>query len=124
MKILCNSSTPGSKLVNQIGKKLYRKYKGSRYSQSGNMVDIDVYMVYAHPEPYAEVEDIKLNINITTYSNKIRINVIELDPQERTICTLIYDIDTLKDIDLTIDKIYKSIYNKISKLYSEYDFII
>lgn len=128
MKIYCNTprnSIPASSQVNRIGKYLYKYLDGAyKFVKSGNMYDVYVTLLYQlKPECGGKVNDVKemtININVTTYQNKIRINTIEITPQERTLGYDIMKPDELEDLQTAYKIIIWKVGNRIRKAYKDY----
>ena len=119
--------------VNQIGKYLYKHLDGAfNYKKSSNTYDVYLMLLYQIPylqqipgkgKEYNDMHEMTLDINITTYQNKIRINIIELTPDERNLGYDLYNPEVLENLDDAKELILKRIINKVSKAYSEYDFL-
>lgn len=128
MKIYCNTSRnsiPASSQVNRVGKYLYKHLDGAyKYVKSGNMCDIYVTLLYQlKPEFGGEVNDVKemtININVTTYQNKIRINTIEITPQERTLGYDIMKPNECEDLQTAYKIIIQKVSNRIRNAYKDY----
>lgn len=114
---------PASKQVNRVGKYLYKTFKGLKYITSSNMCDVYIILLYAEPESN-DVQEMILDINITTYQNKIRINIIEVTPKERTIGFDLYTSEEMMNLQEASKKIYQKILKRVSKAYQDYDFLI
>ncbi len=123
MKILCNQKLSASQQVNRIGRYIYKAFKGIKYVKSSNTYDVYITLLYALPEDN-EVNEMILDINITTYQNKIRVNVTEVSPNERTIGYDVYLPDQLQDLASASKLIYQKIIKHVSKTYSDYDFLL
>ena len=86
---------PASKLVNMLGKYLYKHIDSAfKYNVSGNMNDIYFYVYYQRsrlnqdwtkPDEYNDMHEMTINLNLTTYSNKISLNLIEVSPSDKTL---------------------------------------
>lgn len=93
MKIYCDygrDPMPANKQVNRVGKYLYKHLDGAyKYDQHANECDVYVTLLYEVKEEYGgtpnDVQEMTININITTYSNKLRVNTLELTPENRTL---------------------------------------
>lgn len=136
MKILCKSQPgkiPANQQVNRIGKYLYNNIDGAfNYKTSSNMCDVYFTLLYQLPEyaqdaskgeEYNDVHEITVDINITTYQNKVRVNTIELDPMQRTLGYDLYDPCVLEDLEIAKKKIFAKVVKKVAKAYSEYEFL-
>lgn len=123
----------GSKLVLTLGKYLYKHIDSAfKYKQSGNMYDVYFYVYYQLPrlnqdwtksDEYNDIHEMTLNLNITTYSNKLRFNVIQVSESEETIGQYIIPIDKLQDIraahQIVLEKLKKLLNNK----FADYEFV-
>ena len=119
---------PASQQVNMIGRYMYNWLDGAfKFKTTPNT--FDVYITLLYREPYVEnvsdpeVHEMVLDLNITTYLNKIRVNVIELSPEERTLGFDIYEPESLYNIEEGAALIFKKICKRISKAYKEYEFL-
>lgn len=133
MIIQCNSVKiqPGQQ-VNKIGQYLYKHIDGAfDMKKSGNMCDVYFMILYqipklqrrfGHPED-REMHEMHINLNITTYQNKIRVNVIEISPEEKTLGCYVFSPEVMDDLEnakkLILDKVVK----RVSKVYEDYDFL-
>ena len=117
-----------SQQVNRIGKYLYKGLDGSfKFKISPNMYD--VYITFLYREPYVRgisdttIHEMVIDINITTYMNKVRVNVIELSPEEKTLGFDVYEPESLYNLEEGAAKIYNNVCKRISKAYKEYEFL-
>lgn len=129
MKILCvkqnQPQMPASQQVNRVGKYLYKHLDGAYdYKKSGNMYDVYCTLLYQlKPEFGGEVNDVKemtIDINITTYQNKLRINTIEMTPKERTLGFDLMKPEELIDLQKAMEIIIWKVGNRIRKAYKDY----
>lgn len=128
MKIYCKTlqnQIPASQQVNRIGKYLYNHLDGAfKYMKSGNMYDVYCTLLYQlKPECGGKVNDVQemtININITTYQNKIRINIVEITPEERTLGYDIIKPEDMIDLKQAMEIIIWKVGNKIRKTYKDY----
>ena len=137
MIIYANSKTyiPASSIVNRVGKYLYQHIDGAfKFNKSSNMCDVYFLLLYQVPRPYQipgrqregynDMHEMNVNVNITTYQNKIRVNVTEVTPEERTLGFDVYNPELLDTIGIEAlkDKIYDKVCRRIEKAYKDYDF--
>lgn len=125
---------PASKQVNRVGKYIYKHLDGAyRISTSSNTCDVYITLLYQIPrlqqipgkgKEYNDVHEMTLDLNITTYQNKLRVNVIELTPQERTLSFDTYSPEVLEDLDSASKLIFKNVIKKVSKAYAKYNILI
>lgn len=125
MKILCANSVPASLQVNRVGKFLYKHLEGAYdYKKSGNMCDVYCTLLYQLKEELGgdpnDVQEMTININITTYQNKLRINTVEMTPMERTLGYDIMKPEDLVDLRKAMDVVIWKVGNRIRKAYKDY----
>ena len=129
MKIYIRSANqnnlPASTQVNRVGKYLYNHLDGAyKYTKSPNMYDVYVTLLYQLKPEYGggvnEVEEMTININITTYQNKVRVNTIEMTPMERTLGYDIMKPEEMIDLQKAMEIIKWKVGNRIRKAYKEY----
>lgn len=135
MKIECKSNQPlsANQQVNRLGNFLYKHIDGSfNYKKSSNMYDVYMTILYQLPvenqdeskgKEFNDLHEMTLDINITTYMNKVRINIIELTPEEKTIGYDLYEPEKLEDLVEASEGIMKKIHRRISREFREYEFL-
>lgn len=143
MKMTCGKSgkpkniqpvIPATQLVNKVGKYLYKHLDGGfKYKTSSNMCDVYVTLLYAIPpklmkvynldSKYGDVHEMTLDLNITTYQNKIRVNVIEVTPEERTLGFDVFPPEKLQDLQSAKEMIFEKVCKRVSKAYEDWDFL-
>ena len=127
-------NTPITKLVNIVGKHIYKTLDGAfKITYSANMCDVYVTLLYAIPEDIVkiynfpngqDVQEVTLDINITTYTDKLRVNVIEMTTMERTLGFDTYVPEKYKDVKVLEDVIIDKVLLRVNKAYSEYELLI
>lgn len=135
MKIECksNQSLSANQQVNRVGKFLYKNIDGAfNYKKSSNMYDVYMTILYQLPvesqdkskgEEFNDLHEMTLDINVTTYLNKVRINIIEMTPEEKTIGYDLYEPEKLEDLVKASEIILKKIHKRISREFREYEFL-
>lgn len=135
MRIYCSSNNfiPANSYVNKVGKYLYNHIDSAyKFKTSSNMYD--VYMVVYYQIPYlpdrpggditySDIQEMRIDINITTYLTKLRINLIQMTPDERTLDHFTIDVEKVSDIRMIFSKILDRIQKKLIKMYEGYEFI-
>lgn len=108
MKVFSAKLPDLSQTVNSLGKYLYNNLSGAfKYKKSSNMFDIWTVVLYQIPhdrikkykiseDKYKDVYEMVININITTYQEKIRFNLIEESPDEFTIGCKVFNLAKLR----------------------------
>lgn len=126
---------PAGQLVNRIGKYFYKHLDSAfKMEKTANMCDVFFIVMYTMPaeivklykmedSPYADVRELTINMNITTYQNKIRVNLIEVTPEERTISFDVFPPEKLQRMDQAYDLIWNRITKRIEKEFEDFDFI-
>lgn len=122
-----------SQLVNKLGKYLYRNIDGRETIRfTGNTCDVYITVYYQIPANLQDtsagsaVNDIQtmlVNINITTYQNKIRVNVITVTPEARTLGFDLYAPEECQVTSTICQKIYSKVCTRIAKAFKEFDFL-
>ena len=111
-----------NQMVLKLGQYLYKNLDSAYdFKRSGNTTDVYLIVLF-QPYDEAEYEEMKVNISITTYQNKIRVNILEVDPLERTIGSKVFFPDTLKQFPDAKKKILSYVENRLKKVYNNYDF--
>lgn len=137
MKILCksinNQQLSANQKVKQIGKYLYKNIDSAyKYKSGSNEYDVYITIYYQIPyweripgkgSDYNDMHEMNVNINLTTYQNKVRVNVIEMDPNERTLGFDLYKPEQIQDMQIAKDLIFNKVVKRITKAYEEYDFL-
>lgn len=131
-----------SQYVNKVGKYLYNKLKKTgcayKFETYANTCNVHCYVAYektklenlSHNPSYAffdldticENHRVDMNINITTYQNKLRVNVINDDAMEKTIGHIVLKPEELTDYNKVLDKIMVYIIIRLEKEYYGYEF--
>lgn len=123
-----------NKLVNILGVYLYKHLDGAfKYVTSSNNCDVYFTLLYQlRPEDQSprntpeenDVHELTININLTTYQNKIRVNTIERTPMEKTLGCDVYLPETLQDLEAAKDMIFAKVVKRVSKAYKDFDFLV
>ena len=110
--------------VNRVAKYIYNHTDGAYKIKFGANY-VDVYMrVYYHTGVADEpVQEMKLDINMTSYSGKIRYNVTELTVMENTFLHGTIQMKSANQYQEVKTAIYERIKRAIQEEFAEYDFI-
>ena len=126
---------PAGQLVNKIGNYFYRHLDGAfKFEKKANEYDVWVTVLYQIPpevlkrynitdEKYKSVQEMTVDINITTYSNKIRVNTIVEDPDAKTLGFDLFPPEKLQDLNKAFDLIYPKVCRRIEKEFRDYVFM-
>lgn len=126
---------PAAQLVNRIGKYFYKHLDGAfKIEKAANTCDVYVVVVYSLPADivkkykitnpeYVDVNELTIDISITTYQNKVRVNLIEVTPNERTIGFDTFPPEQLQDMQYAYELIYSKIKKRIEKRFEDFDFL-
>lgn len=127
MKIYCKfqPQISASQQVNRIGKYLYKHMDGAfKANQGPNTYDLYVTLLYSLKPEYGGdgnvVDEMTININLTTYQNKIRVNTIEVTPEERTLGCDTLKLEDVTDLPTAQKIIEWKIGNRLRKAYENY----
>ena len=135
MDILCKTqkNSYAGQMVNRIGRYLYDNLDGAfDLKKSPNMVDVYVTVLYQLPidkqiigrgYKYNDVHEKTIDINITTYQNKVRDDIIELDEMERTLGYDLYEPKKLENLADAKKLIFQRAVKRLSKAYEDYLFL-
>ena len=121
---------PASKQVKRIGQYLYKHIDGAYdFKSYSNNYDVYFLLLYELKKEFREpgkdypVQEMRVNLNVTTYQNKVRINIIELTPKERTIGFDLYTPEKVQDLQKAYPVIMEKINKRIYKAYEDYYFL-
>lgn len=123
------NNTPASQQVNKIGSYLYKHLDGAYdISKSQNTCDVKFMILYQDKEeiktnPDAELYEMHLDLNITTYQNKVRINIIEISDYEKTLSFKTYEPEQLENLQYAFNLVMKHIRQTINRVFKDYEFI-
>lgn len=123
----------GGSSVNKVGKYLYSKFDSRdsiKFQANKCKVYFTLYYQLSEDRRIADSDDdvnkmheMQMCIDLTTYSNSLRVEIIEISPEECTISYLICDEKLLDNLDVLRAKILNKLRKDISKRYVDYDFI-
>lgn len=135
MKIFSNKQLTPSQQVNNLGKYLRKNIDTCyKYEKSSNMYDVyftilyeiplDIRKAYDLDSSYDDLNEMNLDLNLTTYSNKIRINILEVNNNFVPLGSKVFDplkyssyADMRSDIFMYLEK-------TLIRKYDGYDFIM
>lgn len=123
-----------TQLVNQVGRYLYKHIDGAYKSvKSSNTYDVYMTVYYQLPrdqqvpgresEGYNDMHEMKINISLTTYQNKIRVNIHEITPEQWTFGYILIPPEKLQDVEQSMKLIYEKVVQQIQKHYKDYLFL-
>ena len=69
------------------------------------------------------MHEMHINISLTTYQNKIRVNVTEISPEEWTFGYILIPPEKLKNLDDSRKLIYDKVIQKLKKHDEDYNFL-
>lgn len=129
-----NPVVPAAQLVNRVGKYLYKHLDGAyKIEKEPNICDVYTVVLYSIPtkivkeynidDAYLDVNELHIDISITTYQNKIRVNLIEVSPYERTIGFDVFKPEDLQEMQEAYNLIYNKIVKRITKEFEGFEFI-
>ena len=136
MNITCAlKQLQGGQLVNAVGNYLYRHIDSAfKFEKKPNMYDVYFTVFYEIPEQvrrayqlsapeYTKTNEMIINLNVTTYQNKIRIDTIEVTPDEMTLGFDLFPPEKLDDLNKAFELVMTKIYKRIAKRFADFDFI-
>ena len=137
IQILAASQSQAGEQVNKIAKYLKKKINGAYKItfNPGMMADVYIKIYYQIPDEIRQlankynqkfddsIHDMDIDINLTSYQNKIRINVIRMDDNEKTLGHFVMKPEEVEDLDSVLLKIKEKVTSFIEKEYQDYDFV-
>ncbi len=84
---------------------------------------IDLVKKYGQELQDTDVKEMDIDISITSYQNKVRINVIRMDDNEKTLGHFVMKPEELENLNDVLDKIKDKVTHFIEKEYEDYDFV-
>lgn len=128
-----NKSLNLSKTVNSVGKFLYKKLDGS-YSMKkrSNTCEVKSTVLYQIPKEVSDkynlskeekdnVQVMDVLISVTTYSDKIRVEVVELSPEEKTIGFKTLGSKWFENMQDGLSEVWFFVTSSIEKEFEGYD---
>lgn len=119
----------GGQAVNIIGKYLFKHIDGAyNFKKGANTYDVYFTILYQLKEDYRtdkdhDMHEMNINISITTYSDKLRMNIIEISPKEKTLGFNTFPLSKFDDLQAGYELIMNTLMKRLSKEYQNYDFI-
>lgn len=119
----------GGQAVNIIGKYLFKHIDGAyNFKKGANTYDVYFTILYQLKEDYRtdkdhDMHEMNINISITTYSDKLRMNIIEISPRENTLGFNTFSLSKFDDLQSGYEIIMNTLMKRLSKEYQNYDFI-
>lgn len=113
------------------------------FKKSSNTFEINTIVLYQIPldvkkkynlpdDETTDVQEMNLNLNITTYQNKLRFNIIEETPDALTLGCKVVNLNLQKYqkaktnqqlFEIVIAELQKYVYQRLEKRYADYDFL-
>ena len=131
--IYCGASNEpkyqGGQAVNIIGKYLFKHIDSAyNFKKGANTYDIYFTILYQLKEEYRTEQDhdmheMSINISITTYSDKLRMNIIEISPREKTLGFNTFALTKFDNLQSGYELVMKTVLKRLNKEYEDYDFI-
>lgn len=123
IRVYAVTQSPGT-MINKVGKYLNKNIDGAFKIEFGPMeCEVTMKMYYQIPGDPESFDEMHFKINITSYQNKIRVNLTEDTPLEKTIGQVILNEEELADLNLAKKKILTKLQKAIRREYMQYDFI-
>lgn len=123
--------------VNRLGKYLFKHLDTANdIDYTPNTCEVHITVLYEIPrelyrkyqehlnEEAGEIFELKIMLNFTTYQNKVRLNVIEDNENERTLGQRIYKPEDLMDLQASQNRVMNDVYKILSRKFEDYDFIV
>lgn len=122
-----------SQVPGRLGKSLYKKIDGSySYKTTSNSSEVRFTVLYQIPPEVSErynlsqderekVNVMDLLLSITTYSNKIRVELVELSPKEKTVAFKTFPADLFIDMPKGTSSVVSFIRSSVYKEFDGYN---
>lgn len=123
-RIKIHASSNSGSIVNKVGKYLKNNIDGAYKIKFSPMeCEVTMRMYYQVPGEPDTTDEMQFLLNITSYQNKVRVNITEDTAMEKSIGQVILTPEELNNLTLAKRKILSKVKRFIEKEYSEYDFI-
>ena len=121
IKLIANTVFQPSQLVNIIGKYLYKHIDTAYHlTKAPNLTT--VYFEISYRENISDdIEIMSLYAEVTTYQNKIRLNIIEITPAEKTLGHDTFSVEIFKDLNKGMQTVLSKLKNRIKKAFDYAD---
>ena len=112
--------------INRIGKYLYHNTDGAVSYRTEPNKSIVTFLMYFQDDPNTvaqsdfNLNEIKIEIDVTTYNNKVRVDMIELDPNQRTLGYYLYSPESTQDMKYIRNDILNKLNKRIRKFYGQF----
>lgn len=122
---MTNKQIPLNQQINRIGKYLYKNLDGAfKFESLSNMFDVYITLLYQDTlNNDDKVNEMTLDLNLTTYQDKLRINIYEVTPEKRTLGSFTVKSDKLVNLSDLTKFVFQRIVKYINKAYEDYEFI-
>lgn len=133
--VTCSSGTPTSRLPGIVGKALYKRLDGAySYKATSNTSEVKSTILYQIPvdvsnkynlvqEEREQVNVMDVTISLTTYSNKVRVNVIEMSPNEKTLGHKTFVSEKFSNVQDGVQEVLTFVAKCIRKEFDGYDIL-
>ena len=125
MKVRIYGSTGNSgTMVNKFGKYLKNHFVGAfKITFSSMSCQVYIRMYYQVPHKPESLKEMHFIIDITSYQDKLRVNLSEDTIMEKTIGQVILKEDDLSDMQIAQKKVFDKLIKCIKSEYEEFDFV-
>lgn len=135
LTILSAKQLDASQRVNSIGRSIFKSTDTAfKCVKSSQHCEVFFEVLYEIPprlreaynlegSPYDDINTMIVSIDLTSYDNKVRANVIEQDPNELTLGHKTFSLDKYPDNKAMRDAVVAFMYSSVAKRYQDFDFI-
>lgn len=121
---MANTNKDLANYVNKLGKYLRKSLDGAfKITFGPNHCIVSLKMFYELPDDRNSFKEMTFSIDITSYQNKLRINITENTIMEKTIGQLILKPEEIGDLNYAKTKLMDTLVKSIDKEFEGYDFI-
>lgn len=121
-----------SQIVNKLVKYLYKNLDGAfKMRIAPNEGDVYLTVLYMLPvylgksqKKYdSTVHEMTVDLHITTYADKIRMNIIAMNPQASTIGFDTFPIERMQDMEVAKTLVLNKLHKRLEKEFDDYEFM-
>ncbi len=120
-EIVAGTVAPAS--VASVGKYLKKNIDGSYKMTFGPNLCTVYFTMFFQDEYGGPIKEMNFAIDLTSYQNKVRVNITELTKNQKTICQVIFNEDDLKDLREAKKKMLTKLAQAIEKEYEGFELV-
>jgi len=137
-EVVADKKIQAGEQVNKIAKYIKNHVSGAYKItfNPGMTADVYIKIYYQIPEEVTKLvekygqklqdtgmKEMTIDVSLASYQNKVRINVIRMDDNEKTLGHFVLKPEEMRDLDSMLAKIREKVTSFIEKEYQDYDFV-